>query len=147
MRNHRPGFRLDDCFAIFAVRDHSTEYWLDLCDYDIDTADALLSTGRYLYVGFMCHQVFEKALKAYWCHSLKTTPLKTHTLRRLAYLTGLIKELSDKQKILIDSVEPLNIECRYPEYKRRLSQKLNEETCKTLIANTKEFLSWIKARL
>jgi HEPN domain-containing protein len=33
-------------------------------DYDIETAKAMLKTGRYLYVGFMCHQVVEKAFKA-----------------------------------------------------------------------------------
>jgi HEPN domain-containing protein len=41
-----------------------TEYWLEIADYDLETAKAMLDTGRYLYVGFMCHQVIEKALKA-----------------------------------------------------------------------------------
>ena len=39
-------------------------YWLDLAEYDLDTAKAMLKSRRYLYVGFMCHQVIEKALKA-----------------------------------------------------------------------------------
>lgn len=39
-------------------------YWIKLADYDYETAKAMLNTGRYLYVGFMCHQVIEKALKA-----------------------------------------------------------------------------------
>ena len=41
------------------------QYWLDMAGYDLDTAKAMLSTGRYLYVGFMCHQAVEKSLKAY----------------------------------------------------------------------------------
>lgn len=41
-------------------------YWVELSDYDLDTAQAMLETRRYLYVGFMCHQVIEKILKAYW---------------------------------------------------------------------------------
>ena len=40
------------------------QYWLDLAQYDLDTAQAMLETKRYLYVGFMCHQVIEKTLKA-----------------------------------------------------------------------------------
>ncbi|MCL2300052.1 MAG: HEPN domain-containing protein [Firmicutes bacterium] len=40
------------------------QYWLDLADYDIETARAMLQTKRLLYVGFMCHQTAEKALKA-----------------------------------------------------------------------------------
>ncbi len=27
-----------------------TQYWLDLAEYDIETARAMLQTGRYLYV-------------------------------------------------------------------------------------------------
>ena len=41
-----------------------TSYWLEIADYDLETAKAMLETGRYLYVGFMCHQVIEKTLKA-----------------------------------------------------------------------------------
>lgn len=37
-----------------------------MSDYDYDTAIAMMQTRRYLYVGFMCHQTIEKALKAYW---------------------------------------------------------------------------------
>ena len=38
-------------------------YWVELSDYDIGTAEALLESGRYLYVGFMAHQAIEKILK------------------------------------------------------------------------------------
>ncbi len=36
------------------------KYWIDIAEYDLETAKAMLSTKRYLYVGFMCHQVIEK---------------------------------------------------------------------------------------
>jgi HEPN domain-containing protein len=39
-------------------------YWLDIANYDLDTAEALYNSGRWLYVAFMCHQVIEKTLKA-----------------------------------------------------------------------------------
>lgn len=42
------------------------KYWLELSDYDIDTAEAMLQSKRYLYVGFMCHQTIEKIFKAYF---------------------------------------------------------------------------------
>ena len=41
-------------------------YWIDLAKYDLETAKAMNLTKRYLYVGFMCHQVMEKVLKAYY---------------------------------------------------------------------------------
>lgn len=43
--------------------EEKVRYWLEIAEYDLETARAMLETGRYLYVGFMCHQVVEKALK------------------------------------------------------------------------------------
>ena len=42
------------------------EYWKELAEYDLETAKAMLKTKRYLYVGFMCHQVIEKIFKGYF---------------------------------------------------------------------------------
>ncbi|MDR0845826.1 MAG: HEPN domain-containing protein [Tannerella sp.] len=41
------------------INDEKVKYWVDLADYDIETADSMLREKRYLYVGFMCHQVIE----------------------------------------------------------------------------------------
>jgi len=35
---------------------------VDLAQYDLETAQVMLDGGRFLYVGFMCHQVVEKSL-------------------------------------------------------------------------------------
>ena len=40
-----------------------TEHWLNLAEYDLETARAMLQSERYLYVTFMCHLTLEKALK------------------------------------------------------------------------------------
>ena len=42
------------------------KYWTEISDYDFETAEAMYFTGRWLYVGFMCHQTLEKIFKAYW---------------------------------------------------------------------------------
>jgi len=41
-------------------------YWINIADYDLGTAEDLYTSKRWLYVAFMCHQVIEKTLKAYW---------------------------------------------------------------------------------
>lgn len=38
--------------------------WLDRADYDMDTAKAMLQTGRLIYAVFMCQQSLEKCFKA-----------------------------------------------------------------------------------
>lgn len=35
-------------------------YWLDVAHYDLVSAKAMLKARRFLYVGFLCHQVAEK---------------------------------------------------------------------------------------
>lgn len=42
-------------------KEEKVKYWLDLVDYDLDTAEALYNGERWLYVAFMCHQVIEKS--------------------------------------------------------------------------------------
>ncbi|UCE08346.1 MAG: HEPN domain-containing protein [bacterium] len=39
-------------------------YWIEHAQYDLGTAEAMLISGRYLYVTFMCQQAIEKLLKA-----------------------------------------------------------------------------------
>lgn len=38
------------------------QYWLDISDYDLETARAMLFSERYLYVVFMCQQAMEKII-------------------------------------------------------------------------------------
>ncbi len=40
------------------------QMWLDRVVYDMDTAKAMLQTGRWIYSIFMCQQSLEKCLKA-----------------------------------------------------------------------------------
>ena len=122
-------------------------YWIEMSDYDFDTAKAMLETKRYLYVAFMCHQTIEKILKAYWSKVLEEPPLKIHSLSRLAEKSGLDKDMSEEQMDFIDELEPLNIEARYPSYKERLMKSLTSDRCKDLIEQTDKLRTWIKSKL
>lgn len=42
--------------------------WLEQGTYDLETARAMLASGRYLYVLFCCQQAVEKTLKALIVH-------------------------------------------------------------------------------
>lgn len=129
------------------MNDEKVKYWVELADYDYETAIAMLDSKRYLYVGFMCHQVIEKMLKAYWSKMLDEPPLKIHTLSRLAERSGLDSEMDENQQNFIDLLEPLNIEARYPSYKERLLSALNEERCQDIIERTNNLRLWIKSKL
>jgi hypothetical protein len=52
-----------------------TQNWIVLAEYDLETARHMLSTGRYLYVIFMCHLSLEKMLKAHVTEVTQTIPI------------------------------------------------------------------------
>lgn len=125
----------------------SKEYWVDLAEYDLTTAQAMLNTKRYLYVGFMCHQCIEKVFKGYFVSQGMNNPPYTHNLMTLADKSGLIKQLSETQLDFLDFLQPLNIEARYPETKQKLLEVLTEEKCEEIYFRTKEFFIWVKMKL
>jgi HEPN domain-containing protein len=127
--------------------ENKTAYWIELSDYDLITAEAMLKTKRYLYVGFMCHQTIEKAFKAYFTiFSDEAIPF-SHSLSYLAKKGRFYEDFSEEQKDFIDEIEPLNIEARYPSHKERLLKSLNEVKCKELLKKTKTLQEWIKMKL
>lgn len=122
-------------------------YWIEISDYDLETAKTMLRGKRYLYVGFMCHQAVEKMLKAYFTAKKEDTPPYVHNLKRLAEESDLLSEFSEDQLDLIEELVPMNIEARYPTYKELLLKSLTVGKCKQLIINTEKLCTWIKQRL
>ena len=127
--------------------DDRIKYWTDLSDYDFETAEAMFSTRRWLYVGFMCHQTIEKIFKAYWCAKSKEITPMSHNLINIAQSCGLNSLLNEPQKMFISELMPMNVEARYPSYKEALLKALSESKCKELLDKTHELQQWIKDRL
>ena len=127
--------------------EESVKYWLELAQYDMSSAKVMQKGRKYFYVGFMCHQTIEKALKAYHAGYLKETPPYIHNLIRLSELTDLLSVFSQKQRRTVISLNPLNIETRYPIRKDELMSLLTKQYCKQLINDTEELLLWIKNKL
>ena len=85
-------------------------YWFELAVYDMETARAMLKTRRYLYVGFMCHQVIEKSLKAYYWYQKGTEPPFSHNLLLLAEKSGIDPVMTDEQRNLLYILMPFEIQ-------------------------------------
>jgi len=122
------------------------EYWLELADYDLSAARAMLKSKHWLYVGFMCHQVVEKALKAAISRD-GSLPPKIHHLMRLADQGGLFAIMSEEQKNFIAQLNPLNIEARYPERKEHIASVLSAKVCQEIMQEAEGLLCWIKEQL
>ena len=123
------------------------EKWLGIVAEDLSVAEDLFKTGHWLYVGFMCHQVIEKTLKAYWCKTQTEDPPYIHNLAQLAIRTDLYGQMTEEQQRLIALLMPMNIEARYPEYKAKLEKSMTDDFCHQLTDNTIELHKWIKSKL
>jgi len=64
----------------------TTLNWLRGAEYDMQTAESLLKTRRYIYVVFMYHLAVEKTLKAIITETVTVSPPRTHNLYRLLEL-------------------------------------------------------------
>ena len=122
-------------------------YWLDIATNDLDTAEYLFQGGRWLYVAFMCHQVIEKVLKAYWTATRDDDPPYTHSHAKLLDCCGLKDQLTEEQLRFIAMMVPMNIEARYPQYKQKVASTLNETACQYILDQTKQFHQWILQKL
>lgn len=126
---------------------NKADYWKESANYDLDTAEAMFQTKRWLYVGFLCHQVIEKAVKAYYVDTKNEMPPKIHNLYRLSMECELYAQFSTSQQDFLSILEPLNIEGRYPEYKDKIFKSLSPSRSREIIDQTISLKQWIFERL
>ncbi|MDD5092583.1 MAG: HEPN domain-containing protein [Candidatus Wallbacteria bacterium] len=118
--------------------------WIELADYDLETAGHMLRTGRYLYVAFTCQQAIEKLLKANYAAKLEKTPPYTHNLIRLLEETGLSSQFDEKSVNFLMRLNSYYIETRYAEQISELSALLTEQVCSEIYNRTLEIFSCLK---
>ena len=122
-----------------------TEYWLKLSKYDIDTAKAMLKSGRHLYVLFTCQQAVEKIAKALVVEKTGAFPPKTHDLLRLLDIAGVVA--SDEQKQFLAKLNYYYLETRYPEQLSIISRQVNKKTGEQFFTETGRILKWLRSIL
>jgi HEPN domain-containing protein len=116
--------------------------WLDRVTYDLDTAKAMLQTGRLIYAIFMCQQSLEKCFKALLSFQGKEI-IPIHNLRRLAELSVVIDELNHDALIKLDFLSSYYINARYKEDLQQLSRGITETTAQDFIQFTEDLVKWL----
>jgi HEPN domain-containing protein len=129
------------------VNEKTINNWLDLARYDLETASAMLASGRYLYVAFTCQQAIEKLLKAFFVKTNNCTPPYTHNLLKLCEETGLMAQLSEEQLGFIERLCSYYIQSRYTEELQRLSASLTKEKASSLHLDTGELFKWLSQKI
>jgi HEPN domain-containing protein len=65
------------------TREEKYAYWLELAQYDLESAEAMYSSGRWFYAVFMCQQAVEKLCKRLYNFFVDDNVPKTHNIRFL----------------------------------------------------------------
>jgi HEPN domain-containing protein len=124
------------------MNEEISKKWLDRVAYDMETARAMLQTGRLIYAIFMCQQALEKCFKALLAHEDREI-LPIHNLRRLAEQANVIKEFDDSTMMKLDFLSSYYINARYKEDLGQLSKGMSESVVKDFIQFSQGLITWL----
>lgn len=120
-----------------------TENWSAMSQYDLDTAEHMLQTGRFLYVVFMCHMAIEKALKAIVCEATNAAPPRIHDLEKLAARGGV--QLEQRLHDFIIQLSDASIATRYPDDLAQAAARYTESVAMNYLQLTREVITCLRA--
>lgn len=118
-----------------------TRNWIDMAEYDLETARHLFAAGRYPYVIFMCHLALEKMLKAHVTEVTKAISPRTHDLIALIRRSGL--DLPQANLEFIGRINNASIPTRYPDDLQRVLQEYTERVACRYLDQTEETVRWL----
>ena len=124
-----------------SVPPQGPDEWIQLSDYDFGTAEAMLKSGRYVYVIFCCQQAIEKRLKAIIAEETANIPPRTHDLLRLAEDVGL--DLSAKTAELFEELNVYYLEGRYAEDVAKMMRETDKKLAQRFLGDTREAMAWL----
>lgn len=122
-------------------------YWLDIAEYDMVTAESMFSSGRYLYVVFMCQQSLEKLSKGLYCFYIDDNVPRVHNISFiLSKVTDSLNiEVDEETFILFDRLAAYYLQGRYPSFKEKISQIIGKDEAKYTLEASKEVFGWMKS--
>lgn len=133
------------------------EYWLEAAKYDLESANVMMSGGRYMYVAFMSQQAIEKLTKGiYTLYTDEEAPmihniwsifmhLKREVNLEEWFELKIFEENLQKYKSYFAQLMSYYISGRYPTYKEKTSYNIDKNRATRLLDQTKEVFQWIES--
>jgi HEPN domain-containing protein len=118
-----------------------SDEWFRQAQYDLGTAESLLTSKRYPPVIFFCHLALEKALKALFVEKFDDNPDKTHSLVFLVEILEL--ELPQKFMDSLFVINRIGITGRYPHNLDVVLEQYTKEKTEKILRETKEIFTWL----
>lgn len=121
---------------------NSHEEWYFQSDYDLETAEDMIKSGRNVYCIFMCHLSLEKALKGLLIKKMNEFPSKTHSL--IYFVDKLELDMTELDYQFVFMLNKISVPTRYPDNLRNLFKAYSNERTADILKQTKKIQSWIK---
>jgi len=119
------------------------EEWFFQSDYDLETAQHMMQSGRNVYCIFMCHLSLEKALKGLFIKQLNQFPPKIHNL--LYFVEKLALEPENKKLDFLIWLNRMSITTRYTEDLRNMIKLYPHKRTNEIYQQTVTVQQWIKS--
>ncbi len=119
-----------------------TKNWLEMAEYDLQTGEHMLQSGRYVYVIFMCHLSIEKTLKALVTEETGKAPPKTHDLLYLTQKAAV--RFATEMLDFVGMINNASIATRYPRDFSRLISSYPKEAANDYLERTKGVVRWLR---
>ncbi|MEA3454623.1 MAG: HEPN domain-containing protein [Candidatus Caldatribacteriota bacterium] len=113
-----------------------TNNFIKSAEYDLNTAEFMLKSGRYIYVIFMCHLSLEKMLKAIATETIQKISPKSHNLIYLLKLGNI--QLPLELFNFIAKINNASIVTRYPEDFSKILEAYPKSVAEEYLSKTKE---------
>jgi HEPN domain-containing protein len=127
------------------TKEEKYAYWLQLSQYDIDTADSMYVAGRWFYVVYMCQQAIEKLCKGLYNFYIDDNMPKVHNIRFILSKleASLSLDIDSEFYRLADTLSAYYLSNRYPDFAGKTSIYLDKESASDLLAKSKEAFAWL----
>jgi HEPN domain-containing protein len=120
-------------------------YWLQLAQYDLDTAQTMYAGGRWFYVAFMCQQAIEKICKGLYNFYIDDNIPRVHNIRFILTKVETSLSLTVKPEIydLIDMLSAHYLNNRYPDFSGSPTMHVDKDTATHILEKTREAFTWL----
>jgi len=119
-----------------------TNNFIKSAEYDLNTAEFMLKSRRYIYVIFMCHLSLEKMLKAITTEITQKISPKSHNLIYLLKLGNI--QLPSELFNFIAKINNASIITRYPEDFSKILEAYPKSVAEEYLSKTKEIHKCLK---
>ena len=129
------------------TKEEKFNYWIELAQYDLDTATAMFITGRWFYVAFMCQQAIEKCCKGLYTLYIDDNVPKIHNIKtifsRFKEKIPIAAAVDEETGRFFDILSAQYITYRYPDFSNKPGQQTGKDEAETILTRTREVFAWL----